>query len=108
MKKLFGLFLLLGSLHAWAQPCKVYGISDSPQRLSCTFPKQSIQLRCQRGNYYLNDSKVDVAFHYEVESGPNPLVFKTADLQLVVVIHSARRKLAQLEIGNTTLNGNCR
>jgi hypothetical protein len=107
MKMLIGLLILLGSVKAFAQACKVYGISNSPQHLSCNFSKMQVELSCQRGTYYMNDVKVDMAFHYDVERGPSPLVFRNEQMQLVVRIYSANRKRAELQLGNTHLRGNC-
>ncbi len=67
-------------------PCKVYGISDGPQKLACTFSEKKVSLSCQNGKYFLNSEPVLVAFHLEVEEGSNPLVFKTQDTTLTVVL----------------------
>lgn len=92
----------------YAEACKVYGISDSPQKLDCTFRTLKMNLTCQSGQYFLNDIKVDEAFHFEVESGPTPLGFKTADELLVVTIESRTRISAELEGGGRFLKGTCR
>jgi hypothetical protein len=100
--------MLLTTSLALAQKCKVYGISDSPQRLHCSFPKQQIELSCRQGTYYLNEDKVEAAYHYDVMRGPSPLVFKTDSLQMVVEIYSSGRMPAELQIGNAHLRGRCR
>lgn len=92
----------------YGQACKVYGISDSPQKLDCSFRKLQVKLSCQKGEYYLNDVKVDEAFHMEVESGPVPLVFMAPKTQLSVLIHSRSNISAELEEGNRLLRGKCR
>ena len=92
----------------YGQACKVYGISDSPQKLDCSFKKMQVNLTCQKGDYYLNGAKVEEAFHMEVESGPVPLVFKAPEGQLSVLIHSKSNISAELEQGNRLLRGKCR
>jgi hypothetical protein len=86
--------------------CKVYGITDSPQRLTCQFPAETLRLSCRAGEYFIDEEKVFVAFHYEVESGPVPLVFKTDTRTLVVTMHSSRNIRAELESKNP-VNGRC-
>lgn len=100
--------VLLSVLPAHAAICKVYGISDSPQRLSCSFKALDIKLSCRQGQYYLNNSFVSDAFHYEVEEGPTPLVFKASDMQLVVVINSKRDIQGEVETSGKTFFGRCR
>ncbi len=102
-------FALLVSLnaHAFAAECKVYGISDSPQKLTCSFKNSKIALRCENGNYFLNSTKVAQAFHYEVEEGPVPLVFKAPDMQLTVVIQSKVQIEAELEKNGKLATGTC-
>ena len=86
MLKVFGLIFLFLSLKSWARPCKVYGISDSPQNLSCTIPKMgTFKLACIKGKYQLNGTAVEMAFHMDVEEGSSPMVFKTKNLSLTVV-----------------------
>jgi hypothetical protein len=110
MKFLTTLSVILLSLSSFAvtEQCEVFGISDSPQALSCKFPKLSVDLSCRKRTYFLNDSEVEVAFHYDVERGPTPLVFKSSDMQLVVIKKSGPGFSAELQIGNTHLRGNCR
>lgn len=100
------LFCLLPSL-VFARDCEVYGISDSPQSLSCTFKRTQVKLRCQDGTYYLNQSKVDMAFHMEVEDGPVPLVFKAPSMQLTVLMHSKTHIEAELEQKGRIIMGSC-
>lgn len=92
---------------ALSSTCEVYGISDSPQKLSCEFSKLSAELTCRGGNYYINGEKIDVAFHYEVEDGPVPLVFKNDELELIVLMKSPRID-AELVINGSSLHGTCK
>ncbi len=104
----FSLFICLSFLASFALasgPCKVYGISDSPQRLSCSFPKSRVILSCVDGQYLLNKSPVKVAFHMEVESGAVPLVFKASDLVLTVFMESPI--MAELKIAQSVSLGTC-
>ncbi len=107
MKTLTLLFVIIFSHQAWAKDCQVYGISDSPQKLDCRFNQTRIALRCIRGTYFLNNSRVKTAFHMEVEEGPVPLVFKASDMQLMVMIESKIDIQAELEAGNRMLSGTC-
>ena len=93
--------------NAFAADCKVYGISDSPQKLTCSFKSSEIALRCKGGSYYLNSTKVLQAFHYEVEEGPVPLVFKAKDMQLTVLIKSKVQIEAELEKNGKASTGTC-
>lgn len=108
MKFLIMSALLLSSLSALAKPCKVYGISDGPQSLGCQFGEEVVQLTCQKGSYYLNAVKVDMAFHLETEEGPSPLVFKNDEQTLTVILENDGSYLAELERGQEYLSGTCR
>lgn len=109
IRSLFIVFILLGLASvASAAPCEVYGISDSPQKLDCTFDKISVGLRCQNGTYFLDSSKVKTAFHYEVEEGPTPLVFKASDVQLTVTMYSKKNIHAELDREGKNFIGKCR
>ena len=102
------LFVLLFSFSAVAgTPCEVYGISDSPQALHCTMARGKVELSCREGVYYLNETEVEAAFHYEVEEGPVPLVFKTASEELVVTIGNGRTHKATLASGRKKSRGSC-
>lgn len=92
---------------AMAGDCKVYGISDSPQKLNCTFKNQKIALICKGGNYFINTSKVSMAYHLEVEDGPVPLVWKAPEMQLTVVIQSKNEIEAELEMNGKAVVGKC-
>ncbi len=88
MRLILGCIFLLSVSSAFAA-CKVDGISDSPQKLNCTFPKlPSIRLSCVDDKYNLNwnnvNHKVQVAFHMDVEEGDSLLVFKAEKLTLTV------------------------
>jgi hypothetical protein len=101
------LYTIFYSLVSWAQarPCEVYGISDGPQKLDCSFKKFSLFLRCQNGTYFINRSRVSHAFHFEVEDGPTPLVFKTNDSELVVTM--GNRIEAEFTIDEKKFSGTC-
>ena len=101
------LFICLFSSVVFARDCEVYGISDSPQALSCSFKRIAVKLSCKDGTYYLNQSKVNLAFHMEVEDGPVPLVFKASDMQLTVLMHSSTNIEAELEQKGKTILGSC-
>lgn len=107
---LFILFSLLLSQAALAISCEVYGISDSPQKLNCQFSGKKVSLRCEdsSGAYSLNGEAVEMAYHEEVEDGPSPLIFKSAQKTLRVLIFSDKNITASYSDGPVTLNGNCR
>ncbi|HXH30692.1 MAG TPA: hypothetical protein VNJ01_07750 [Bacteriovoracaceae bacterium] len=99
---------LLFSHQSFARACQVYGISDGPQLLQCTFKNGSIKLSCVNGNYFLNKSKVKVAYHLDVEYGSSPLVFKSRDLNLTVVQESKVDIKAKLKKKNGKVySGTC-
>lgn len=87
--------------------CEVYGISDSPQSLSCTFQRQKIKLTCENGTYFLDGETVEMAFHMEVEEGPTPLVFRTKNGELTVTLSSSRSSEAVLSRQGKKLSGRC-
>lgn len=105
MKTLFILFFAMSS--AFAQDCKVDGISDSPQSYTCQLrvgvKVQKLKLRCVEGTYQLEwlekTHPVTVAYHEEVEEGSNPLVFVAEGLSLVTVGHKLHTS------GSLTVNG---
>ncbi len=88
--------------------CEVYGISDSPQSLSCRFQREELELTCKEGVYQLNDEAVDVAYHLEVEEGPVPLVFHSSQYELTVLTGKGRRHQATLLRDGKSITGNCR
>lgn len=105
-------FLILASILIFPvlalAECQVYGISDSPQSLNCSFQNKKIELRCLKDEYFINQKLVKAAYHYEVESGPTPLVFDTENENLVVTIHSRRSIEAELSVGGRRpLQGRC-
>ncbi len=103
------ILLLLFSSHVWAAPlCEVYGISDSPQSLNCSFIRQPLSLTCDKGIYFINGEKVDIAFHMEVEDGPVPLVFRTSKSELTVVMQTGSLHKATLLRGRKSVRGQCR
>jgi hypothetical protein len=105
--KLF-IFSLI-SLNSFAAPlCEVYGISDSPQSLTCSFRNELINLTCLNGIYSLGGETVEAAFHLEVEDGPTPLVFRTKSGDLTVTMTSHRKNEAVLSREGKRLSGNCR
>jgi hypothetical protein len=98
MKPIALLFLLnfiFASL-SFAEDCKVSGVSDSPQSISCTYRdgwyiKYRMEITCENGKYvhheFTKDQEVDsgtvsIAYHEEVSSGMSPLVFKMEDRNL--------------------------
>lgn len=99
------LTLVLMSPTFAARPCKVYGISDSPQKLACIFPGRKVLLTCHDGKYLLNQTQVSAAFHMEVESGTVPLVFKTTDTTMTVLMDDPIE--AELEMDKTEVRGSC-
>ncbi len=112
MLKILSFFILLSSvdptLAAPAKKCKVYGITDGPQKLTCKFRNQLINLRCVDGRYYLNQKKVRVAYHLDVEAGPSPLVFETSKLNLTLVKESKTLTRARLRTLGKEHFGTCR
>lgn len=108
MKLVIAIFLVTLMPAVQAADCKVYGISDSPQKLNCTFKNLKLDLTCKAGQYYLNTSRVSVAFHMEVEDGPVPLVFRAPDMQLTVMINSPSNIDGELDKSGTTITGTCR
>lgn len=108
MKLIFTIFLVSLMSKASATECKVYGISDSPQKLNCTFKKLNLALTCKDGHYYLNTSRVSVAFHMEVEEGAVPLVFRAPDMELTVMINTPTIIDAELTKSGTAITGTCR
>jgi len=106
--KLLSAFILVCLMNpALARDCKVYGISDSPQKITCQFGTETIHLSCKQGTYFLNQSKVNVAFHMEVEDGAVPLVFRASNLELTVVMQSKVDIQAELVRGRLSRNGQC-
>ena len=108
MKVLLIITSLLLVSFAEAKKCEVYGISDSPQKLKCSFKNHSINLTCRNGTYYLNTDKVKAAYHYDVEYGSVPLVFETSEEKLIVVMEPKVDIEAELERkGRESLMGTC-
>lgn len=109
-KFILSLTLLLGFIqNGSAKDCVVYGITDSPQKLDCSFSKLSdLKLRCYDGLYYLNGAKVHTAFHMEVERGPVPLVFQTRKGSLTVEIYSNHHILGTYQEERVRYSGKCR
>lgn|SRR5690606_4458451 len=102
-------FFLSFPYYAEARKCAVYGITDSPQVLTCSFSKLPEQkLRCYNGLYYLNGTKVLRAFHMEVESGPVPLVFQTRKNSLTVEIYSPRNIRGTFNEEEVEILGKCK
>lgn len=78
---------------SFAEDCKVSGISDSPQNITCNYRdgwnhKVSLQITCESGTYFSNESvgnavlektPILTAYHEEVSRGVSPLVFKLGD-----------------------------
>ena len=108
MKIIFLTILFFAIENTYAKSCEVYGISDSPQKLNCSFKSMNIRLSCVQGTYFINSSKVSQAFHMEVESGPVPLVFEAPNQQLTVLVHSKRNIRAEVAKSGTVFYGRCR
>jgi hypothetical protein len=105
--------LTLGCLflftNSYAQnSCKVYGISDSPQGLTCRFKNKEMMLICKEGKYFFNNLPVLVAFHLEVEDGPTPLVFKTDSMTLTVTLKDKVDAKAEIETKTGIIFGTCK
>lgn len=105
MKILIGLFLLFSLIEAYAEDCKVYGISDSPQKLECQFEDFKVFLSCKNGSYFLNSTRVALAFHMDVEEGASPLVFKAVNMQLTATKDASWT--GELERNGKTFSGPC-
>lgn len=108
MKLLLVILALASSTLASASACKVDGISDSPQGMTCKFKDRLINLTCQKGVYFLNEDLVNVAFHMEVEVGAVPLVFKADAMTLTAVQINKSKYEAELQVGRTSMTGVCR
>lgn len=108
------LLLICLPMSAFAINCEVGGISDSPQKMNCYISDgkliESLSLICSEGQYLLSykgkSHPVDVAYHEEVESGSNPLVFNAADMSLRTIAYRLYSR-ADLTINDKTLNGLC-
>lgn len=109
--KICFLLLLTFSLNTLAQAkvCEVYGISDSPQKLNCTLAGNKLNLTCDRetGTYLIDSDLVEVAYHEEVEDGPVPLLFKTVEAKLKILIHSNKRIEAEYTQHSGITTGFC-
>lgn len=89
---------LIISTSAFAVDCEVDGISDSPQKYSCIFKDgkriETLHLLCVDGKYQIQwlgkVLDVSVAYHEEVETGSNPLVFIADQLTLTTISKRAR------------------
>lgn len=103
--KLLTLLFFFISVPALAK-CKVYGISDSPQKLNCSLGEVNISITCKKNTYYLNGEKVSLAFHMEVEEGATPLVFKTQTGKTLTVLPEDII-LAEYENGKEYYQGTC-
>jgi hypothetical protein len=106
MKLFLFLTILTGQLSA-ATLCEVYGISDSPQSLSCSFGGDETPLTCQNGTYLLSGVVVEAAYHLEVEEGPTPLVFKTNHDELTVTLGNGRNHGAVFVHDGKKIKGRC-
>jgi hypothetical protein len=101
-------FFFSATSFAQTKLCAVYGISDSPQKLDCKLNGEDLKLRCESGVYFLNEERVSVAYHEEVEDGPVPLIFRTDDSRLSIMMYSPRKIEAQFSRSNrSSLSGNC-
>ena len=90
------LLILLNIFYAslsFAEDCKVGGISDSPQNISCFYKDgwthhMQLNISCENGKYVFTETangspagngKILSAYHEDVQSGMSPLVFKMDD-----------------------------
>jgi hypothetical protein len=102
------LLISLFSASAFPAPlCEVYGISDSPQSVKCALDRSAFEISCKNGVYYLNDEKVENAYHMEVEEGPTPLVFQTSSEELTINLTDRKIHPATLTQGRRKLRGTC-
>lgn len=106
--KFFIISFFLTSQVFGARLCEVYGISDSPQALDCSFSSEKLDLRCRNGIYFLGNEAVDGAYHMEVEEGPTPLAFRTKTGEMIVVLEGESTHPATLARGRKKIKGNCR
>lgn len=111
MKVLALLFLFTAfPVQVFAQDCEVYGISDSPQTLTCKFGQKTLKVTCdtENGTYLIDQTPVQVAYHEEVERGPVPLIFKTEESTLKVMMYSSSKISANFVEKSGTLQGSCK
>ncbi len=109
------IFLLLFPCLAVASKCNVYGISDGPQKLFCFIrvgdKLKKMLLECESSHYKLiwnnRSYPIDSAYHEEVESGPNPLVFRSEKILFTAIIHRFSAQ-AELEMNGHLYKGICR
>jgi hypothetical protein len=111
-KYIIGFFVFLQLILKFEEAfasCKVYGISDGPQSLSCDFGATKIELKCIKNKYYLNNRPVLIAFHLEVEDPKEviPLVFKAEGMTLTAVLSNKKDKKSDLEVNGRNIFGNC-
>ena len=100
--------------YAIALDCRVDGISDSPQEMNCYIHENRVvellNLKCLDGNYHLlwknKFFPVDVAYHEEVESGSNPLIFRSGNLTLTTTSYPMFSK-ADLLVDDKKYDGLC-
>ena len=111
--KYFCVFLLFPAC-VFAIDCRVDGISDSPQEMNCYVHENKLvellNLNCIDGNYQLqwknNVYPVDVAYHEEVETGANPLVFRSRNVSLTTISLPLYSK-ANLSLDDEQYDGLC-
>lgn len=101
-----------------AQECKVTGISDSPQKLRCSFSSNiDLLLTCGgEGLYHIkwssptedtHETTIRQTYHMEVEEGPTPMVFKGNDLTLTIEESRRASFKAELEKEGKIFKGRC-
>lgn len=106
--------ILIFPVVALANDCRVDGISDSPQKISCYIHVgmliKTLDVECREGNYQITwESKsyeVDQAYHEEVEAGSNPLVFQAGRLSLTSTSYQIYSR-ADLRIDQQKYDGLC-
>ena len=89
--------LLLLSFTAHAENCKVSGISDSPQTISCRYQDgwshhMKLLIHCVDGSYQFSETAngspagggaIVSTYHEDVQSGTCPLFFKLEDTRTI-------------------------
>lgn len=106
--------ILVFPVFAFAEHCKVDGISDSPQKINCFIHFGSmiriLDVSCVNGHYQIdlngNKSEVDYAYHEEVEIGSTPLVFVFAQNSLTMTSYQMY-SLADLKMDRHYYDGLC-
>jgi hypothetical protein len=117
MKMLIIALSFLSSLSVFSQDCKVYGISDSPQEMSCKFRKGfkrfEMKLSCVRGEYFFKGTFVPEGTkvsgtHASTDDGSVVLMFYNDFLRFEVSEGLIVKNRAVLELDSEIYFGSCR